>query len=83
MIFSTRPLGNCEGLDVNIFFPVREVDERVVADQYCASCPVAAECLEYAFSFEKGGGFLVTGVWGNTTEAERRVIRKERKANAA
>lgn len=77
-----RPVGNCEGMDVNIFFPTVESEERAVADRYCANCPARAECLEYAFSFEVGGGFQMPGVWGNTSTEERRAIRKARKLAA-
>lgn len=75
--YTERPVGNCEGMDVNIFFPAAESDERGVADRYCADCPVKGECLEYAFSFEKGGGFQVAGVWGFSTFQDRRRLRKE------
>jgi WhiB family redox-sensing transcriptional regulator len=41
----------------------------------CDSCPVRVECLEFALRDES-----LTGLWGGTTDAERRVIRRRRVA---
>jgi hypothetical protein len=43
----------------------------------CRVCPVREECFEYAVSDAS-----MVGVWGGTTERERRVDRKVRKAVA-
>jgi WhiB family redox-sensing transcriptional regulator len=43
--------------------------------ELCASCPVRAECLEYALAEES-----LTGLWGGTSDAERRIIRRSRVA---
>ena len=49
------------------------------AKRICAVCPVRIECLEYAL--EAGEQH---GVWGGTSERERRRIRRARaKANRA
>jgi WhiB family redox-sensing transcriptional regulator len=60
----------CRGLDPNMFFPTAESDAEM-AIRVCAKCVVKSECLEYA---------LVTneqyGIWGGTTEDERRKLRK-------
>jgi WhiB family redox-sensing transcriptional regulator len=72
----------CRGVDTNLFFPAGELGEEPVlhaetAKAVCFRCPVREECLEYA---------LVTdqpfGVWGGTTEAERRSIRRRRRRRA-
>lgn len=58
-----------------LFFPHRgdaEVVER--AKKVCATCPVAAACLEYALEARE------PGVWGGTTGAERRELRRGRAA---
>jgi WhiB family redox-sensing transcriptional regulator len=74
----------CAGVDPDLFFPDRgaslagDVDEHVdVADarRVCAGCPVRVECLEYAL--EAGEKF---GVWGGTSEKERRAMRRQRLA---
>jgi WhiB family redox-sensing transcriptional regulator len=62
----------CRGEDPALFFPTRGVNAATMAKTraICASCPVRAECLDYA---------RVTvdtmGVWGGTTERERRGMR--------
>lgn len=54
-----------------MFFPApRDLVTRAAALAVCAQCPVAAECLAYALSVEEGGG-----IWGGTTEKERRRLR--------
>ncbi len=40
-----------------------------LAKELCADCPVRPECLAYALQIGP-----VTGVWGGTTEAERRIL---------
>jgi WhiB family redox-sensing transcriptional regulator len=46
------------------------------ARQVCAGCPVRAECLELALSMPQ----RPAGIWGGTTERERRDMRRERRA---
>ena len=41
----------------------------------CGTCPVRRDCLEYALSDES-----LTGLWGGTTDTERRMIRRRRVA---
>ena len=43
--------------------------------ELCWSCPVRAECLEFALKDES-----LTGLWGGTTDVERRLIRRRRVA---
>ena len=57
----------CIGIDSEIFFPDR--DSRDVSYKKCCfDCPVRAECLEYALVYDQ------YGIWGGTTEKERRRI---------
>ena len=57
----------------DIFFPVRGKSSRP-ARELCESCPVHEECRKY-------GLMEIYGIWGGTTEKERRAIRRtERKA---
>lgn len=56
----------CATTDPDLFFPdIR--DPARLAKRICNSCPVKQECLDYAI--QAGEEF---GVWGGTTEIERR-----------
>ena len=57
-----------------IFFPPRG-GKGNAGRALCISCPVAAECLEFALSEHEA-----SGIWGGTSEKERRVLRREREA---
>jgi WhiB family transcriptional regulator, redox-sensing transcriptional regulator len=65
----------CLHADPDLFFPVgtagpalRQVEK---ARRVCLACPVRVPCLEWALS--EG---VSSGVWGGTTEEERRAIRQ-------
>lgn len=64
----------CRGVNPDVFHPNGSIGVEV-AQQYCARCPVAADCLEYALT-----NGIEAGVWGGKSERERRRIRKERRA---
>ena len=64
----------CRGVDPDLFFPLGtsgasllQIDE---AKQICRTCPVRAPCLRWAL--DSGDA----GVWGGTTEDERRKHRQ-------
>lgn len=61
----------CFGADPDgtIFFPP-ERGNSLQALAICETCPVQAPCLAYALADPS-----IKGVWGNTTERERRFIR--------
>ena len=42
--------------------------------ELCAACPVRKPCLEYALRDD-----WLTGLWGGTTDGERRKIRRGRR----
>jgi WhiB family redox-sensing transcriptional regulator len=44
-----------------------------VAKRICATCPVKEPCLEYALEYR-----IDHGVWGGTTERQRRRILRKR-----
>lgn len=66
-------LGSCRGLDPDIFFPDRG-ESLAPAKAICANCIVRDECLEWAL--DEGERF---GVWGGTSERERRKLRRARR----
>jgi WhiB family redox-sensing transcriptional regulator len=66
----------CREVDPDLFFPlgtsgasVLQIDE---AKQICRTCPVYAPCLRWALNSGDAG------VWGGTTEDERRLHRRSR-----
>jgi len=66
--------GACVGADPDLFFPRRGDNDAVTAAKaVCATCPVTSECLEYALA-----GQVKHGIWGGTSERERRRIRSLR-----
>lgn len=61
----------CRQFDPEFYFPEYGMPvESRLAKQMCHGCPFKAPCLEYAMAIQ------VWGIWGGTTEAERRRIRK-------
>jgi WhiB family redox-sensing transcriptional regulator len=47
------------------------------AKSVCCQCPVTTECLEFALETNQD-----TGIWGGTSEEERRQIRRDAAARA-
>jgi hypothetical protein len=64
---------NCASVDPEIFFPKSRggYDFMPALKVVCGSCYAKDECLDYAVRHS------VTGYWGNTTEQQRRAIRKK------
>ena len=62
----------CTEVDPEIFFPERGGSSKA-ARQVCSSCSVRMECLEYALNNKEQ-----FGIWGGTSERERRRLRTER-----
>lgn len=61
----------CAQTDPEVFFPEQGGSTRA-AKAVCAACPVRDECLAYALERREQHG-----VWGGTTELERRRLRRE------
>lgn len=70
--------GLCLHFDDDLFFPGRG-ESTAEAKAICRRCPVKTPCLEYAL----GRGAYCNGVWGATSQRERRKIAKHRSALAA
>ena len=70
----------CAQTDPEIFFPMdidmgfgmvtAKYQNLESAKKVCQECPLIRECLEYALKNNE------LGVWGGTTEHERKLIRK-------
>jgi WhiB family transcriptional regulator, redox-sensing transcriptional regulator len=69
-----RDRAACRRLDPELFFPVSASGESLpqieTARRVCERCPVRTACLRWAL-----GAGQVSGIWGGTTEEERRTIR--------
>ena len=68
-----RSLGACRGLDPELFFPETE-EQADVAKMICKGCDVRILCLEHALASREK-----VGVWGGTTERERRRLIRQRR----
>lgn len=70
-----RDLAACRDVDPELFFPVGNAGpglrQVAQAKQVCAPCAVRASCLEWALASGQE-----TGVWGGTSEDERRALRR-------
>src|SRR6476620_7163189 len=67
-----RSQGNCRNLDAastdQIFFPENAKKATKRAVLMCSSCPVKAECLNFALTYGEDG------LWAATTASERRLM---------
>ncbi len=61
-----------EEVDPEIFFPERGGSSKA-ARAVCDKCEVRLQCLEYALNNKEQ-----FGIWGGTSERERRKLRRER-----
>jgi WhiB family redox-sensing transcriptional regulator len=71
-----RSLGACRGLDPEVFFPetAEQVEQALVI---CDGCGVRVACLEHALARREK-----VGVWGGTTDKDRRRIIRQRRRTA-
>jgi WhiB family redox-sensing transcriptional regulator len=66
----------CRQVGVQEFFPDKGESAKVrIAKEICSTCPVVAECLAFGINEP-------FGIWGGTTEVERRKIRKLQRNNS-
>ena len=74
-----RDDATCRDLDPDLFFPVGvtgvAVEQIEAAKAFCKVCPSQGQCLEFAITTNQE-----YGVWGGTTEDERRVLRRQWRA---
>jgi WhiB family redox-sensing transcriptional regulator len=70
-----RDRAACRDTNPELFFPIGTtglaIDQIDAAKAVCEQCPVQRECLEFALATNQEAG-----VWGGTTEDERRKLRK-------
>jgi WhiB family redox-sensing transcriptional regulator len=68
-----RDQASCRRLDPDLFFPVSTSGASLLqietARRVCERCPVLTACLRWALDAGQ-----VSGIWGGTTEEERRAM---------
>ncbi len=74
-----RDLAACRDTDPDLFFPVGTTGPAIVqiesAKTVCNDCEAKAPCLEFALATNQD-----SGVWGATSEEDRRQLRRARLA---
>jgi WhiB family redox-sensing transcriptional regulator len=71
-----RQAAACRSTEPDLFFPVGTtglaVDQIEAAKRVCRTCEVVDTCLDFALATNQE-----SGVWGATSEEERRKIRRQ------
>ena len=74
-----RDTAACRDTDPDLFFPIGTtgpaLDQIAAAKSVCIICDASDLCLEFALTTNQD-----SGVWGGTSEEERRQIRRARRA---
>lgn len=77
-----RSQGECLSADPDLFFPISSTGSAAAqvaeAKAVCARCAVRAQCAGYALEHVD-----VQGIWGGTTDDERRKLRRSRARSSA
>ena len=70
-----RSVAACRDTDPDLFFPIGTtgpaIDQIASAKAVCDACPAKEPCLEFALISNQD-----SGVWGGTSEDERRKLRR-------
>lgn len=70
-----RSYAACRDTDPDLFFPVGTtgpaLDQIAEAKRVCQACDAQSDCLEFALATNQD-----SGIWGGTSEEERRKLRK-------
>ncbi|MFJ5263282.1 WhiB family transcriptional regulator [Streptomyces sp. NPDC088387] len=78
-----REVAMCRGEEPDLFFPIGAgtsgptLIQTEEAKAVCARCPVRQQCLDWAVKVHP-----VDGIWGGTTESERRDLLRDPSASA-
>lgn len=71
-----RDFAACRDTDPDLFFPVgttgAAIEQIESAKSVCHQCDAQAQCLEFAMATNQD-----SGIWGGTSEDERRKLRKQ------
>jgi len=73
--YTWRDEAVCRETDPDLFFPIGTTGQALLqidrAKQVCNECTVQVSCLEFALETNQD-----SGIWGGTSEEERRDIRR-------
>ena len=73
--YTRRDEAICRETDPDLFFPIGTTGQALLqidrAKQVCNECTVQVSCLEFALETNQD-----SGIWGGTSEEERRDIRR-------
>ena len=73
--YTWRTDATCRDTNPDLFFPVGTTGQALVqienAKAVCHICPCQHDCLEYALTTNQD-----SGIWGGTSEEERRKLRR-------
>ena len=73
--YTWRDEAVCRETDPDLFFPIGTTGQALLqidrAKQVCQECTVQVSCLEFALETNQD-----SGIWGGTSEEERRDIRR-------
>ncbi len=79
---SWRKDAACKGTDPDLFFPQgttgSAIEQIENAKAICRNCVAQLACLEFALATNQD-----SGIWGGTSEEERRKLRKSRKIRSS
>jgi len=71
-----REYSACRDTDPDLFFPVGTtgpaIEQIENAKAVCRVCDVQKQCLDYALTTNQD-----SGIWGGTSEEERRTLRRQ------
>ena len=74
--YTWRSRAICRDTDPDLFFPIGTTGQALLqisrAKEVCGECPVSSDCLDYALETNQD-----SGIWGGTSEEERRVLRRQ------
>ena len=73
---SWRAYGLCREVDPELFFP-KPSQSSATARRVCLACEVRVECREYAVEHGE------RGIWGGTTDNQRKALRRIRDSGRA
>ena len=68
----------CVDVDASVFYPRQRTRGAIdYAKRFCDRCPITNDCRAYASTHD------LEGIWGGTTEAERRAASHHEQRRAA